>query len=309
MKHSKFSAALAVGATSALLALGIPHMAQAGTYTLTLNGSPIEESLTSEDDQLQEDGSYYDSYTFQGQAGQQIRITMSSQEIDAYLILLDPNGNSLVQDDNSGGGADAEIVIELPMTGTYTILANSFAGWSTGSYRLQATIGGASGPTPQPVPNGTTTTTLPRYFCNTSGSVPITMARSRHTGTESPLIHWTSNWAPPPYTPSERCALVSERLSTLHGAGTLALTAGRLNGQPVVCAAQNVGDAQQGVCAPNGLVLTVQNREEARTVLRGLQESFSAIVARGSSPGIVYVSGDAVHTLNNDVPYLVIRDF
>ncbi|HYP01627.1 MAG TPA: pre-peptidase C-terminal domain-containing protein [Pyrinomonadaceae bacterium] len=78
-----------------------------------------------------------DFYTFQGTAGQQISITMTalSGTVDPYIFLLLPNGdfldiNDFFEDDNGGGGTTARLPQgagfgRLPMTGLYTIVANT----------------------------------------------------------------------------------------------------------------------------------------------------------------------------------------
>jgi hypothetical protein len=302
---------------AALLTIATSESARAGNYDLTLNGSPIYEQLDATDDYLVEDNSYIDTYTFTGQAGQRVIITMSSQELDSYLILLDPNGNSVAQDDDSAGNLDAQINAVLPVDGTYTIYANSYGGGVAGSYTIQATIASSQSPVSSSVSthsNSTVATALTpsnpaitpssRYFCNEAGSVPLTMVRSRRTDDTFPLIQWTSDWAPAPYSPAERCRAVSERLATMQDQfDRLILTAGRLNGQPVVCAAYSRDEARQGLCAADGLVLTARTRTEAEDLIRGLRTSFTQLVA-GTSPEIVPAS----HPVGDEIPYVDLSD-
>ena len=90
------------------------------------------------------DGSYVDRWTIAGEAGDVVTVTMRSTELDAYLIAAEAVGSSfdfLAQDDDSGGGSDAEIRLELPHTGTFVILANSYAARETGAYSLEVSIG------------------------------------------------------------------------------------------------------------------------------------------------------------------------
>ncbi len=96
------------------------------------------------------DGSYIDLYSFNATAGQQIAINLNSTAFDAYLLLIDPNNNLIAQDNNGGGGTNARIpagsgYLSLPVTGSYTILANSLQAGETGSYSLtlSASVGGA----------------------------------------------------------------------------------------------------------------------------------------------------------------------
>jgi S1-C subfamily serine protease len=103
---------------------------------IALDDPPISAKLEQGDNVLPMDNSLFDAYSFAGEAGQQVAIEMSSQEIDPYLILLSPNGAEVAQDDDSGGEANAKMVVRLPESGTYTLIANSYAGGQSGTYRL-----------------------------------------------------------------------------------------------------------------------------------------------------------------------------
>jgi S1-C subfamily serine protease len=108
---------------------------------IALNGTPVQGRLDSRSNVLQDDNSYYVRHTFEGRAGQRVVIEMTSSEVDAYLILLSPNGEDLGQDDNGAGGKNSKLSITLPETGTYTILANTHGARETGSYSLRASVG------------------------------------------------------------------------------------------------------------------------------------------------------------------------
>ncbi|MFP4221421.1 MAG: trypsin-like peptidase domain-containing protein [Phormidium sp.] len=101
-----------------------------------LNGSPIRGTLGPDSNVLPGDNSYFNAYSFEGQAGQTVSLDLTSNDFDAYLILLDANGNSVAQDDDSASGTNARIVTQLPETGTYILLANSFRGGESGDYEL-----------------------------------------------------------------------------------------------------------------------------------------------------------------------------
>ncbi|HIK50124.1 MAG TPA: trypsin-like peptidase domain-containing protein [Oscillatoriales cyanobacterium M59_W2019_021] len=104
--------------------------------TIALDDPPLVAALERGDNVLAMDNSLFDAYTFEGKAGQQVEIEMSSQEIDPYLILLSPSGAEVAQDDDSGGDKNARLVVQLPESGTYTLIANSYAGGESGAYRL-----------------------------------------------------------------------------------------------------------------------------------------------------------------------------
>jgi S1-C subfamily serine protease len=104
---------------------------------IELNGPAVEGNLDNKDNILPVDNSYYDIYAFEGTAGQQVTIEMTSSEIDPYLILLNADGSELAQDDDSGGDKNAKITVTLPTDGTYTFLANSYEAGQSGNYQLK----------------------------------------------------------------------------------------------------------------------------------------------------------------------------
>ncbi len=105
---------------------------------LALNGAAISGRLGRGSNVLPVDNSFFDLYAFEGRTGQRIQIDMTSREIDSFLILIDPNGNEVAQDDDSGGGSNAKIVATLPADGTYLLMANSYDAGEAGTYSLRA---------------------------------------------------------------------------------------------------------------------------------------------------------------------------
>jgi len=104
---------------------------------LALNGPAISGKLTDKSSVLPEDNSFFDLYSFEGKAGQQITIEMKSEEIDPYLILLGPNQRDIAQDDDGAGSKNARITVRLPADGTYTLVANSYEASESGAYTLE----------------------------------------------------------------------------------------------------------------------------------------------------------------------------
>lgn len=104
----------------------------------------ISGALTSSD-LLRSDETYADGYSYVGRAGEVITVTMRSSELDAWLVVDDPNGPLDEYDDDGGGGTDASLTITLPHDGRYIILANTVSKGVTGAYTLAVASGGASG--------------------------------------------------------------------------------------------------------------------------------------------------------------------
>ncbi len=77
------------------------------------------------------------NWLFQGTAGQTVTIRVSGLgDCDPRLKLIDPNGNIIGEDDDSGGGTngyDALLTVTLPMDGIYTVRVDV---WSTGQYTV-----------------------------------------------------------------------------------------------------------------------------------------------------------------------------
>ena len=119
-----------------------------GAYTLTIlrgdgdaavGSMAVEQmtgSLSSESPVLFEDGTPYETHVIDLQAGDEVDVTMIAQDFDSYLQIWDADGNSLVQDDDSGGGLNARASMTVPTSGTYQIIANSYSAEARGDYSL-----------------------------------------------------------------------------------------------------------------------------------------------------------------------------
>ena len=101
-----------------------------------------------------------------------------------------------------------------------------------------------------------------RFACNTKH-----MTTNVQTERGSiPLIQWTNRSFPPPYTPEQRCQIVSSRFKKFHNNGTLKyIKAATVNNQPALCVAAYAG----GECLPDGLLVTFKPGTDAnQTLLR-----------------------------------------
>ncbi|TVP69498.1 MAG: hypothetical protein EA342_03300 [Leptolyngbya sp. LCM1.Bin17] len=75
------------------------------------------------------------TYTFEGTEGQELTITLESDDFDPVLLLLDSNGEEVAFNDDFGGSLNSKIIVTLPADDTYTVVARSFAG-DGGDYDL-----------------------------------------------------------------------------------------------------------------------------------------------------------------------------
>lgn len=109
------------------LLMAVPAFAQDAT-PIELGGSVSGELSEDQAEAL---------YTFDGEQGQGVTITLVSDDFDAYLRLQDEAGNDIETDDDSAGRFNARIgPVVLPRNGTYTIIATSLSGLDSGSYTL-----------------------------------------------------------------------------------------------------------------------------------------------------------------------------
>jgi hypothetical protein len=71
---------------------------------------------------------FYDTYAFEGEAGESVTLSLSASMGDPYLYLLGPDGTVVAEDDDGGGNFDSLIrAFELQQSGSYTVIATSFA--------------------------------------------------------------------------------------------------------------------------------------------------------------------------------------
>ena len=155
-------------ATRSQLALELPEDGQyrvvvtsyksgeTGAYELQIhrpeNGAPGSRSergrLVSGDETL-ESGEYADAYDLHGRPGQHVRIDASSTDFDTYLILIDPNGEQIENDDAEDQPGHSIIDSDLAEIGTYQVIVTSYQPGETGEYELVMDVGEASsGPSP-----------------------------------------------------------------------------------------------------------------------------------------------------------------
>jgi hypothetical protein len=75
------------------------------------------------------------TYAVKCKAGTTYVIDLKSTDFDAFLRLEDADGKQLAQDDDSGGGLDAQIVFTCETDGTYNIMATALNG-RPGNFKL-----------------------------------------------------------------------------------------------------------------------------------------------------------------------------
>lgn len=127
---------------------------ETGDYTLTVAeeadrgnglrgaiqaGETVSGSLD-ERDPTAGDGSYFEMWTFRAPFSGVVRLVMESEDFDAYLSLgsgLGEDWEEIDSDDDSAGGTDAALEVEVEAGETYRIRANALSEGETGRYTLR----------------------------------------------------------------------------------------------------------------------------------------------------------------------------
>ena len=119
-----------------------------GNYTLKLlnnvatqinYGQTINGNITTADLQTSA-GTYLDLYWFNAAQNDNARINMNAPVLDSFLLLHSNAGDPrLAQDDNTGGGKNAQITYRLSTAGIYIAIATPLDPNATGDYSIQLT--------------------------------------------------------------------------------------------------------------------------------------------------------------------------
>jgi serine protease Do len=85
---------------------------------------------------LPRDGSLFESFNFTGRAGDVVQIRLNSPDFSPYVVLFAPDRSVLKENDSMADGKNAAIVVELPATGTYRVVANARNKLGRGNFNL-----------------------------------------------------------------------------------------------------------------------------------------------------------------------------
>lgn len=79
---------------------------------------------------------HYEPVAFEGEAGEVVHASTYSA-VDASVVLLDPRGERVADNEDGGPGDDAELLVRLPENGTYTLQVTSHYPARTFDYALE----------------------------------------------------------------------------------------------------------------------------------------------------------------------------
>ncbi|MEP0763127.1 MAG: hypothetical protein HRF48_10380, partial [Chloroflexota bacterium] len=141
------SALLALALLAGLTPRGAPAAAQGPDARAIRYGETVTGTL--------DDERYEERWTFDGRRGELIRVVMERAidapgGLDGYLLVLGPDGATLLEVDDSGDSVMPSVEeFELPADGAYTLVATRFGfanGYSAGEYSLTLEQVGVSPP-------------------------------------------------------------------------------------------------------------------------------------------------------------------
>ncbi|MGQ0532936.1 MAG: pre-peptidase C-terminal domain-containing protein [Caulobacteraceae bacterium] len=82
-------------------------------------------------------GEFVDTYPFQGVAGQQLELSLSSEQFDTYVAITGPGSFEQFNDDDTANNTrNSRLVATLPANGQYTLHVTSYQPGEAGAYRL-----------------------------------------------------------------------------------------------------------------------------------------------------------------------------
>ncbi len=110
------------------------------------------------------------------EAGRTYQFDNMSTAFDAYLYLIDPDGEVLAEDDDGGEGTNSRIVHRVTRGGIYRLVATSLGGARSGAFSLSARVAPDFG--------GIAAKSLPAWFKNldTDGDGQVALYEWRQAG-------------------------------------------------------------------------------------------------------------------------------
>jgi serine protease Do len=126
--------------------------AQADQFQSINYGETLAAYLTTSDDTLG-DGSYFKGFVFDAQMADTVTISLISDDFDAVILIADSAGEFLSSggsDNNSAGQCNAQLTLEIPVAGSYLILATTNYAGEKGEFQLSLVRGVRSPPSSEP---------------------------------------------------------------------------------------------------------------------------------------------------------------
>ena len=121
-----------------------PTTRQIADYTLA---ETFQGELDARDQRL-DSGEFTEVHTFDGDAGEPVRIDLTSAEFDPFLIVTSPSGERVENDDYNGSQNESVVEFTMPESGRYRVTVTSYRPGETGHYALRLSQADAMRPDP-----------------------------------------------------------------------------------------------------------------------------------------------------------------
>ncbi len=115
-------------------------------------GEEVAGRLEPGDDSLETDGSFVEAYRLSGPPGTTAVVDLISSDFDALLFVVEPDGSSYLQDDDSGGACNARAAVTLGAR-PHRIVVNTLSAGGGGDFTLRVSAV-APPPADGPCPGG-----------------------------------------------------------------------------------------------------------------------------------------------------------
>jgi hypothetical protein len=107
------------------------HLFNRFAVAIALSGAALTLLPSQASAQIMSDAGFLDigdtvDHTFQGTAGQDVTISVYSEDFDAYMTVYGPGGRFLVEVDDANGSLNPAATVTLPRTGTYRVLVGGY---------------------------------------------------------------------------------------------------------------------------------------------------------------------------------------
>jgi hypothetical protein len=136
--YSAMASSYGAGATGAYsIVVSVESTGGGDEARVLVPGRDATGALAASDPTL-DDGSHYHLWSLQGQGGDVVTVSLESDDFDTFVAVHD-GGEVLGENDDSNGTTNSTVEVTLPSSGTYNVVATSYAGGATGSYTLRAT--------------------------------------------------------------------------------------------------------------------------------------------------------------------------
>lgn len=98
---------------------------------------PVSDLLTRSDDTL-DDGSYYHVYRYPARRGEEVSVSLRSDEFDTYLVVVDDGEFREVNDDRGRGDTNSALTFRVDRPRDFYIIVTTYDPGATGRYTLTA---------------------------------------------------------------------------------------------------------------------------------------------------------------------------